>query len=71
VKVLFVSEADFLVVDFAVGPAGLEPANQTVMSDGISISFVEFTVVLLDFDRVRCVSIKSFLVRNWCSAAGG
>jgi hypothetical protein len=28
-------------------------------------------VLLFDFDRVRCVSTRPFLVRNWCGAAGG
>jgi hypothetical protein len=36
------------------------------MSGRISIGFVDFTAVLFDFDHVCCVSIKPFLVRNWC-----
>jgi hypothetical protein len=36
------------------------------MSGRISISFVDFTAALFDFDHVPCVSIKSFLVRNGC-----
>lgn len=40
--------------------------HQTVMSGGISISFVDLIAVLFDFDRVRYASIRLFLVRNWC-----
>jgi hypothetical protein len=36
------------------------------MSGGISISFVDFAAFSFDSDRVRCVSIRLFLVRNWC-----
>jgi hypothetical protein len=36
------------------------------MSDGISISFVDFAAPLLEFDRVRCALARSFLVRSWC-----
>jgi hypothetical protein len=35
------------------------------MSDGISISFVDFFALSLASDRVRCVSARPFLVRNW------
>ena len=42
--------------------------NQTVMSGGISRSFVDFTAFSFPFDRVRRVSFTSFLVRNWCGA---
>ena len=41
------------------------------MNDGISIGFVDFTAVLLDSDRVRCVSARSFLVRNWSGGCQG
>src|SRR5205823_10860302 len=41
------------------------------MSDGISISFVDFAVVSFTFDRVCCASFRSFLVRNWCGSSGG
>lgn len=40
--------------------------NQTVMSGGISISLVDFTVLLFDSVRIRCGSIRLILVRNWC-----
>jgi len=36
------------------------------MSGRISISSVDFTAFPLSFDRVRCVSIRLSLVRNWC-----
>src|SRR5262249_206667 len=36
------------------------------MSDGISISFVDFAAVSFEFDRVRCALFWPFLVRNWC-----
>jgi hypothetical protein len=40
--------------------------SQTVTSGRISIRFVDFPTFLFDFDRVRCVLLMSFLVRNWC-----
>lgn len=43
--------------------------NPTVMSGGISASFVDFAVVSFGFARVRCLLAKSFLVRNWCGHA--
>jgi hypothetical protein len=36
------------------------------MSGRILGGFVEFAEFLFDFDRVRCASIGSFLVRNCC-----
>ncbi|WP_271588792.1 hypothetical protein [Bradyrhizobium sp. CCBAU 53415] len=33
------------------------------------ISFADFVAFSFDFVRVRCVSIRSFLVRNWCGDA--
>jgi hypothetical protein len=36
------------------------------VSGRISIKFVDFAAVLLDFDRVLFVSTGLFLVRNWC-----
>jgi hypothetical protein len=36
------------------------------MSGSLSISFVDFAAVSSTFDRVCCVSVRSFLVRNWC-----
>ena len=50
----------------AGGPAWTRTRNQTVMSGRISTTFVDFLAVLFDFDGVRCTSIVSFLVRNWC-----
>jgi hypothetical protein len=38
------------------------------MSGGISIWFVDFAVLLFDFNRVCCGSFELFLVRNWCGA---
>ena len=40
--------------------------KKTVMSGGITISFVDFAVFLFQSDRVRCASVGSFLMRN-CS----
>jgi hypothetical protein len=34
------------------------------MSDGISTSFVDFAGFSFEIDCVRCVSVRSFLVRN-------
>jgi len=48
------------------GPGRTRTCNQTVMSGRISTTFVDFLAVLFDFDGVRCTSIVSFLVRNWC-----
>jgi len=48
------------------GPGRTRTCNQTVMSGGISISFVDFTVILFDPVRIRCASIGLILVRNWC-----
>jgi len=39
------------------------------MSGRISISFVDFAALLFDFDRVRCVLMRLFLVRNWCGVS--
>ena len=36
------------------------------MSGRISITFVDFSAFSFEFDRVRCVSFRPFLVRNWC-----
>jgi hypothetical protein len=44
-------------------------ADQTVMSGRISISFVDFAAFLFDFDGVRCVLMRLFLVRNWCGVS--
>jgi hypothetical protein len=51
--------------DFA-GWSRSRTCNQTVMSGGISIGFVDFAVFSENFVRVRCLSIRLFLVRNWC-----
>jgi len=39
------------------------------MSGGITIGFVEIALFLSQSDRVRCASVGSFLVRNWCGRA--
>jgi hypothetical protein len=39
------------------------------MSDGISISFVDFAVFSFAFDCLCYVLARSFLVRNWCGGA--
>jgi hypothetical protein len=44
----------------------LASGNQTVMSGRISIAFVDFAEFWYSFGSIRCVSIASFLVRNWC-----
>jgi hypothetical protein len=38
------------------------------MSGRISIGFIDFAVCSFAFDRIRCVLVRSFLVRN-CAAA--
>ncbi len=53
-------------IDFFGGPGRTRTCNQTVMSGRISVGFVDFATFLFDLDRVRCVSIRLFLVRNWC-----
>jgi hypothetical protein len=52
--------------DFTGGPRRTRTCNQTVMSGRILIGFVDFAAVLLDFELVRCVLMRLFLVRNWC-----
>lgn len=32
----------------------------------MSIGFADFAAILFGFIRVRCVSVRSFLLRNWC-----
>jgi len=51
------------------GPGRPRTCNQTVMSGGRLIGFVDFSAVLVESDRVCCVSVRSFLVRNWCGRA--
>jgi hypothetical protein len=41
------------------------------MSGGVSIGFVDFSAFSFEFERVRCVSFRPFLVRNWCGSAVG
>jgi hypothetical protein len=53
-------------LDFTGGPGRTRTCNQTVMSDGITIGFVDVAVFLPQSDRARCASVGSFLVRNWC-----
>lgn len=36
------------------------------MSGRLSIRFIDFAAVSPAFDRLCCVSMMSFLVRNWC-----
>jgi hypothetical protein len=48
------------------GPGRTRACNQIVMSGRISVSFVDFTEFSYPFGCIRCVSIASFLVRNWC-----
>ena len=36
------------------------------VSGGMLFSFAKFAAVSSVFDRVRCVSVWSFWVRNWC-----
>jgi hypothetical protein len=51
------------------GPGRTRTCNQTVMSGGITIGFVDLAVFLFQSDRVHCASVGSFLVRNWCGHA--
>jgi Resolvase, N terminal domain len=45
-------------------PAKSRTCNQTVMSGGTSVSFVDSTE--FSFNCVRCALSRSFLLRNWC-----
>jgi hypothetical protein len=36
------------------------------MSGGITVSLVDFAMLLFDSVRIRCASIKLILMRNWC-----
>ena len=50
---------------FAGGdPGRTRTCNQTVMSGGIAIAFIDLVVFSFEFGWVRCVSFGSFLVRN-------
>jgi hypothetical protein len=49
-----------------VGPGRARTCDQTVMSYRISDAIVDFVVFSLEIDLVRCVPVRSFLVRNWC-----
>ena len=51
------------------GPGRTRTCNQTVMSGGITMGFVDVAVFLSQSDRVRCLSVGSFLVRNRCGHA--
>jgi hypothetical protein len=53
----------------AGGPGRTRTCNQTVMSGGITMGFVDVAVFLSQSDRVRCPSVGSFLVRNRCGHA--
>jgi hypothetical protein len=50
----------------AHNPGRIQTCNQTVMSGRLSISFVDFAPFSSAVDCVCCVSVRSFLVRNWC-----
>lgn len=45
---------------------GHRTRNQTVMSGGIPIGFLDFAALSFEFDHVRRGLFTSFLVRNWC-----
>jgi hypothetical protein len=51
---------------FLVGSDSTRTCNQTVMSGGILIGFVDLAAFSFPFDSVCCGSMRSFLVRNWC-----
>jgi len=46
----------------ATDPGRTRTDNQTVMSDGIMVGFVDFAEFSLEIDRVRCVLVRSFLL---------
>jgi hypothetical protein len=48
------------------GPGRTRTSNQTVMSGGIKVAAVDFPAHLAEVERVCSVSLRSFLVRNWC-----
>ena len=48
------------------GPGRTRTSNQTVMSGGIKVAAVDFPEHLAEVERVCSVSLRSFLVRNWC-----
>jgi hypothetical protein len=50
----------------AGGPGRTRTCNQTVMSGRIEVSFVDWAAFSFDFDRVCCVSLQWFLLRNCC-----
>ena len=48
------------------GPGRTRTCNQTVMSGGIMVIFVDSAAFSFEFDRVRCALARSFLERNRC-----
>jgi len=44
--------------------------KKTVMSGRIRDAIVDFAAFSLEIDPVHCVSVRSFLVRNWCDMPG-
>jgi hypothetical protein len=53
-------------VELPGGPGRIRTSNQTVMSGGIKVAAVDFPEHLAEVERVCNVSLRSFLVRNWC-----
>ena len=49
-----------------LAPLCARACMQTVMSGRINISFVDVPAFSFEFERVRCVSFRPFLARNWC-----
>ena len=47
-------------------------SNRPAAASGrIKDAIVDFAAFSLEIDRVRCVLVRSFLVRNWCGKLGG
>jgi hypothetical protein len=47
------------------GPGRTRTCNQTVMSGKIVIGPDDFAAFSSQIERIRCVLVRSFLVRNW------
>jgi hypothetical protein len=65
-KVRHGQTSPYFAIGFVMSSDGTRSCAQTVMSGGISIRFVDFAALSFDFDVVRFILARAFLVRNWC-----
>jgi hypothetical protein len=65
-KVRHGKTSPYVAIGFVVSSDGTRSCAQAVMSGGISIRFVDFAALSFDFDVVRFILVRAFLVRDWC-----